>query len=225
MGPSAHAAVSVVGQINNPRPYFSYTSSSTLGASPATGVVGFGAGALLEWRWTRWIGIEVGGIYGQRHHKTRIASRGTGVVLGSPYTIDTTLNSSLQSFAVEIPVVLRIRLGRYLSLGGGVYYGYGLGHLRVTSSTSTTVYYSDRTYAGTTTDEQIMSFEKQQLHRSDYGWVGVLGFSIPLGKSIALILDGRYLHGIKNLSTAPDTTLRWRGIEALVGFRFGNTRY
>lgn len=59
----------------------------------------------------------------------------------------------------------------------------------------------------------------------DYGLIGSLGYNLPLGSWLSLMVEGRYSYGLCDINTPPSAagTTKWRDIQAFVGFRIGST--
>jgi hypothetical protein len=54
---------------------------------------------------------------------------------------------------------------------------------------------------------------------ADYGAVGEAGFNIPMGQTVALIAEGRYYYGLKDIAG-----VKYSDIQAVVGLRFGMSK-
>jgi hypothetical protein len=147
---------------------------------------GFGGGLGLSFPLSMRAALEVDGIYLGRKFSTT----------GS--TVDTSLTY------LQIPVLARLHLSRFLSLGVGGYYATALGDVK--SSTGETATYESIGYS-----------------KTDYGLVGALGLNAPLGHATSLFAEGRYAFGLKDvdLDTTDTHRLKWRDIQVLVGLRFG----
>ncbi|MGE4234296.1 MAG: outer membrane beta-barrel protein [Bacteriovoracia bacterium] len=104
--------------------------------------------------------------------------------------------TSLEINAVEVPLVFRFWLARAISIGLGGYYGIAVGDASVSTKIGNTSYTSTSPASG-----------------SDYGAIGNIRLDIPFGKSFGFVIDGRYLYGL--------SSDKWRVIEGLAGFRFG----
>lgn len=115
---------------------------------------------------------------------------------GIPITITTP--------GLEMPIGLRLHLGQYFSLVGGGYVGYGMGNIKVEALGIT----------------QEASYAEQGYETLDYGVQGGLAIHIPMGKSAALVLEGRYLLGLQDLDKS-EGKYNYKGIEGTLGLRFG----
>ncbi len=174
------ARLSLVGVANSAQPNVPGTQYS--------GQTAYGAGALLEMRMVPFIGLEVGGLYAPRKY-----SFSTG---GVNYT------NSYKAY--EFPVLLRLHLGRYLSVGGGAYYSRANGGI-------------SQTAAGVS---QGVSFASQQQSMTDYGGVLSAALTMRLGPLTRLLFDGRYLVGMKNDSLSGGD-MKFNDMELLAGLQFG----
>lgn len=137
---------------------------------------GFGAGLQFTANLTRRIGLELGASYGLRNWNDSI-------------------NGTLQMPAIDLPLGLRLRLFRFLSLDAGGYFSSINAGSRVS-------------YIGT----------------SDYGAYAGAQLSFPLAHKTSFVLGGRYLYGLANVSLAGGN-LAFRGYEAVSGLRFNLSSY
>jgi hypothetical protein len=142
------------------------------GGTSGDRALGIGGGLLLETRSSPNFGIEVGGLYHARKF-------GTG-------NVNYTLN------AVQVPLLFRLYLSNYISLGLGGFFEYGVGDA----------------YAG------------NNVNKTNYGAMGSLGIYIPVGATTKFIIDGRYGYGLKDISDGP-FNIKTRDIQILAGLRFG----
>ncbi len=109
---------------------------------------------------------------------------------------------------IQAPFQARLWLKNF-TLGVGVYYALGFG--QVTDTAQSIVLSS--TYAELNTKGY------------DYGLIGSLGYNLPLGSWLSLMVEGRYSYGLCDINTPPNAagTTKWRDIQAFVGFRIGST--
>jgi len=127
-----------------------------------------------------------------------------GLELGALYDPRKIATSPAQTWTyIEVPVLLRFHMGRAFSLGVGGYYAFMMGDIKRPSGGNLTA-----AAAGVKT--------------SDYGVVGSAAFMIPMGKSAAFRIDGRYLAGAQSVNTAATIARKWSGYEAIVGVTFGS---
>jgi hypothetical protein len=58
--------------------------------------------------------------------------------------------------------------------------------------------------------------------KSDYGLIGSVGIHLPLGGSVAFLVDGRYNLGLKNVDNSGlGETQKFRDVQVLAGLTFG----
>ena len=138
------------------------------------------------------IGVLVDVLYA--HRSVGFGSGAIALVTGS----DLSYNSLL------VPVQARFSIIPMLSLTGGGFYSMVLGDGTLTSA------------AGTDT-----TFVFADSAKSDFGLVGGLSISLPLGVT-TLTLEARYLYGLKNTEDAPtgDESSKSRAIDVLAGVTF-----
>lgn len=165
-------------------------------AVPGTGYSGetaYGGGVLLEMRTLPLIGFEIGALYAPRKYSY------------STSTSDYTLSYN----TYEFPVLLRLHLGRYLSVGAGGYYARSNGGI------------SETTMTGGTSSSQGVSFASQQQSNSDYGAILSAALTMRIAPLTRLLFDGRYLMGLKNDSLASGGSMKFNDMELLAGLQFG----
>ncbi|MBI3535367.1 MAG: PorT family protein [Deltaproteobacteria bacterium] len=104
---------------------------------------------------------------------------------------------------VTAPLLLRIWFIPTISVGVGGYFSYGLGKVTVAS-----------------TD---FDYSAASLSQTDFGLMGALGFNFKVGPTVALVLEGRYAYGLKDIDTSA-TTSKSTNIIGMVGLRFGGTK-
>jgi hypothetical protein len=132
------------------------------------------------------------------------SKRGTGLELGALYSPRKLGNGRTFTY-IEVPVMLRFHVGPAFSIGVGGYYAMAMGDVK--NANGSTV-----TYAAAGTKS------------SDLGLAGSVAFAIPMGKTMAFRIDGRYLMGMASINTAGTTSTKWGGFEALVGLQFGGSK-
>ena len=179
-----------------PTPAAGFTIASSKGK------FSFGGGASIVFGGPSF-GVEVGGNY--------LTSEGT-VTFGGLASGDASIKYSY----VQIPLLLRMNLGRVLSVGVGGYYNKHIGKISATDATGT----YELEYGAPATGGGGVP-----MKGSSYGLLGSLGFDIPIGASAGLIIDGRYAYGLAEV--AVDTTqYSWKpsDIQAFVGLRFGGSK-
>ena len=103
---------------------------------------------------------------------------------------------------IQVPVQAQFSMGLF-HFSGGMYYAKGLGNVSVT-------------FMGTTTED---TFAGSGLKSYDYGAVGGLGISIPLGIT-TVSADIRYNYGLMDIDTDASTTYNRRSIDLLLGLTF-----
>lgn len=179
--------LSVVGAVNSSKVDVDVGGVSATGLSSKTG---FGGGALLEFSAAPMLGIELGALYVLKKYGDSV-----GTELTYPY--------------FQVPLVFRLHLGRYVSVGAGGYYAMGVGDVKSKLSGSTV--------------ELSSSYDAAGFKKSDYGVTGSFALHLPLGMMTSLLIDGRYNYGLANvLKTAPaNTNYKWREMQGLIGLTFG----
>lgn len=138
------------------------------GAAGATGSFAPGGGIGLEFPLGSMTGLEIDGFYLQR--------------------------KNLDTFTyIEVPVLYRVHLGQYVSLGAGAYFA----------------------------DGQGSNFASNGISSTDLGLVGGLGVLIPLG-GMNLGLEGRYEYGgLWDNSTYSGITTSFNSLQILLSIKFG----
>ena len=165
----------------NAGPRFSFfgdldNSVYSSGGTQSSGQPGYGGGLGIEIPLGSSSGIEIDGIYQNR-------------------------NNQIQASWVQIPVLYRLWLGTFFSLGAGVYYGTGIGSVSTNGTTE--------------------SFSSAGYSQSDAGLMGVAGFNIPIS-SLYLMIEGRYGYGVYDVSSIQGTTATFNDLQIVVGIRLGS---
>ena len=155
------------------------------------GSLGLGEGFGLEFRFGKWIGLEVDALYVSRNINQDFSS--LGVV-------------KLESKYFNLPVQLSLHLGRYLFISGGVYAAAGIGSVTLTDPAGEVVQ---------------SSFSDAQLIRTDLGVVFSAGFNIPINSWASLTLQGRYQRGLKNVGfeIPADSNIQFSDLMSIVGLK------
>jgi hypothetical protein len=172
------------------------SSQPTQPGTEYTGVAAYGAGILLEFRMVPFVGLELGGLYAPRKF-----SYSTVTPTVTKYTATAT--------AYEFPALLRFHLGRTLSFGLGGYYAKAKGDIGLDSETNGVK------------SSQGVTFASQQQSDSDYGIATSLALTMRLAPLTHLLVDGRYLIGLKNNSLAAGGDRKYNDMELLAGLQFG----
>jgi hypothetical protein len=106
---------------------------------------------------------------------------------------------------VQVPLAFRYDILKTVSIGIGGYFSHGIGNIAIVGTDSTSqLAYGDGTYGA-----------------DDSGGLVSLGLKFPLIKVLSLIVDGRYLYGLQNVSKVPGVTTYLRDLQVLGGIRFG----
>lgn len=119
--------------------------------------------------------------------------------LGETSPLEVTFN------AIEIPLLLRYFFMPTVSVGMGAYFSHGLGT------------YSLKTDAGTASADYSFT----TYGADDYGLVASLALRFKLVPLTSLIVDGRYLYGLQNISHDPSVSTSLRDLQVLTGIQFG----
>jgi hypothetical protein len=163
-------------------------------SSPDQPLWGWGGGASLEFSLGTRTALELGATWiGRRLSDT---------------TVSPALNSTY-SF-LQVPVLLRLSLAPFLSLGVGGYYGNAVGSIHTDGAGAT-------------------AYQDAGLRRSDYGLVGSFRCLIRPGKTLSPFLEGRYSYGLSDsldhpVADALDPVLsnqkaHWQDIQILIGLQ------
>ena len=160
---------------------------------------GIGGGAELSIPFGTNMSFDFGALYLQRKYKTTLTS---GIFNGTSQIATQT--------ALEIPVLMRLWLGRVFSIGVGGYYMKYMGDiaLSTTFANATSATASTSTYAAASQST------------SDYGATVAVGLDIPMGLVTGLVIDGRYNYGLKNQVTT-GSSIKFSDMQGFVGLRFG----
>jgi hypothetical protein len=97
---------------------------------------------------------------------------------------------------LALPLLLRARFGDRVSLGVGAYGAFGIG----------------TRWAGAGAAERL-----------DFGAVGSMAFQAPISARFALLLEARYLYGLRDLEFTAEGS-GWRDVQLLAGLRFELSR-
>ncbi len=150
---------------------------------------GIGGGASLELGLGQRFTFEIGAFYTPYLFKVVVAN----------------LESDITSRwnMIHIPALFRLNIGSVVSLGVGGYYGLGIGKAH-TEGTLVGVAFTD--------DSDLSDNQK-----SDYGALGSLEIKFRLGSHINLVFEGRYLMGMKNVSSSTTSTQKISHVQGLAG--------
>jgi hypothetical protein len=170
---------------------FSKPSVKVAGATDTTtSINGSTYGAYLVFGLTRGLDFEVEGLY-------QTSKFTTAAIQSNPsYT------TQLQS--VTVPVLFRIDLTRYFNIGVGGYYSEGVGNVQTNTG-------------GIVTPS---SYADDGLAKTDYGAVGSVQILLPISYRTALVLEGKYFYGIKNLDLTSSDEFKTRTLNAMAGLNF-----
>ena len=173
---------------------------SSANVNPTTGfttgphAMTYGWGGLVEFKMFPKVYMELGGIYIPRGYQ----EKAVGI---SP--VEYTMNT------LQIPLVLRVYLLPSISVGMGAYYSHAFGSLHS---------YSVALPAAVTDS----AYGPGAYSADDYGAVGSVGLKIGFSKiPFALIVQGRYLYSLNNISNFGNT-ITMSEMQAFGGIRFGN---
>lgn len=196
----ARAAIrlSVVGTGVLGKPSAAATDSSGVAFPSVTGKFGYGAGALIEIRGQK-VGLELGAIYFQRKLTVDFSSVGG---LSTDFVFPT----------LEVPLTLIFHPTRWFFVSVGGYVSGPAGSASGTTSAGTAI-------GATYSDVFARSI--------NFGTVGGLGLSLPLGRLFALRAEGRYHYAIQNqfnddtAAAAAGNVWKQHEIQGLVGLTIG----
>lgn len=163
-------------------------------------------GASAEFDLPSKFGLEVGAFYQVQQHRAEYTK--SNYVDNEPYGTPVAIEVESTTKWLSIPVLARYHVIKdYFNVGLGGYWARGIGDYKTSTTTD-----------GVTTSLS-QSYEKQMVHRSDYGLtISVVG-SYPVGETFMITGDVRYQYGLRNLSTNPnnDSELSTRNCLALLG--------
>lgn len=112
--------------------------------------------------------------------------------------------------SLEFPLQLKFLLTRLISFGLGGYFSHALGSISVEPEPG----------PGTTTS---LSYSAASLVTDDYGFLTTLGLKIPFMPGGSIVLDARYLIGMRNINLAQGgKALFLQDVQVLAGVRFGH---
>jgi hypothetical protein len=131
--------------------------------------------------------------------------------LNRGFDINTGVASSQQEVTfttVQVPLILQYYILPSLAVGLGAYFSHGFGNYTTNvTTTPANLCYSAYGTGGYSAD--------------DYGAVASLTIKIPLLRIVSVILDGRYLYGLPNVSQQSGMTVYLRDFQALAGVQLG----
>jgi len=183
------------------------TDPSTTLTAKTTGRAKYGAGLLVEFPLSPRVGFELGALYLTRQYALTYKL----ALVADPTLASEQPIGSLRHGFIQVPAMFKFHLGRVFALGLGGYFANNIGQV---------------TRINNAGEEEKGSYADARLKRTDYGLSAGLGVAIPMGSSVAFLIDGRYNMGLAN-QYAPkegDTfteKIKNNDITAFVGFRFG----
>ena len=160
-------------------------NSATQDTLKAKGAIG--GGVLAEFPLGRAVGLEIGGLCQPYKYAVENAA------------INTNLTTEWRD--IHLPLAFKFHTGSVLSFGLGGYYNFAIGKSKTTG-----------TLTGSAID--VESDVSDDL-KSDYGALGTIGFDLMLGRSMAFVLEGRYLWGLKKVAGQTQ-----HHVQGLGGFSF-----
>jgi len=107
----------------------------------------------------------------------------------------------------QVPIVLRFHPIPFVSIGAGPYIGFAVGDVAIYDTVTATT--ADRTY------------DALGLSKTDVGLIFSGALELTVAPLTALLVDFRYLVGLKNLSSVPGNTTKLGGFQVLAGLKFG----
>jgi hypothetical protein len=139
-------------------------------------------------------------------------SSGLGIEWGGLYIlrgfVSTDSSTQYTFYTVEFPLLLKFHVGKVFSLGVGGYYAHHMGNI----------------YLNPVSDKSAISYEgygTASISTEDCGFALSLGFAVGLVPRIALVVDARYLLGLKNISLLEGSGIKMTDYQVLAGLRFG----
>lgn len=120
-----------------------------------------------------------------------------------------TLNSYEQKMW-EVPLILRLWLGRHLSVGLGAYYAKYTGEVNKNSNPIN---------GGAITNTKI-AYAGSSYTKDDYGLLTSIGLYFTLIPGVKIIAEGRYTMGLRDNDTS-SAELKFNDVQAITGLRVG----
>lgn len=153
-----------------------------------------GFGALFGFNMFPRMMIDVGALY---------VPRGFGV--SSPILPS---NLEVNFNTVQIPLVLHYSFLPSFALGVGGYFSHGVGSIKTVSTADSSQF-------------SYSSYGPGSFSADDHGLVLSLSLKVSLLPFFSLVLDGRYLYGLQNISQMGSMTAYLRDLQILGGIRLG----
>ena len=186
---SSHAmvGVSLVGAGTFSAPDVKDTNGITV---PYKSKLGLGGGGLVDIWFAHRTSLEVGVLYLKAKQEATISG------------FDTTTEFTV----IQVPILVRFHLMRYLSIGVGGYVAREQGDVAYTATSGGTTTSGTSAYTNT---------------KTDYGAEASLGLKIPMGMMSSILIDGRYIYGMKDLDPSINGKVNTRAFQLLAGLHFG----
>jgi len=173
------AVVSLVGDAD-----FSNNTGNSKTVGPQTG---YGGGVLIGFPLAMRLGLETGLLYFNRN-----------------WSDTTSGTNSISSQVFEVPVILKIHLFRFFSIGAGGYYASNSGNLSESGSTN----------------NSSLTYSAYGINPYDYGLLGNVSIHVPLTPGVLFRVDGNYQSGLVNVSSNTNNNFQYRDMSVLAGFTF-----
>lgn len=113
---------------------------------------------------------------------------------------------SWEAWVGEIPVLIRINLGEFLSIGGGLRFAHGYGKIKQIPREGTA---------------ELRTYSDMRIRYFDFGGTGSLRMKLPLGKTVRAFLELRYSQSLHDMSKAVDTASYFVDYQSFIGLQFG----
>lgn len=166
----------IVGAVTNSTP-------SANSGSNYEGKIGLGYGALIEGSLAPGVGLEIDVLSLKRKYENL-----------APPAVTTTQDLT------EIPLLVRLHMGPFLSVGFGAYYAR----------------YTGKIHKGT----QEIDYANSSFSKDDFGAATSIGIYFPLLPGLKLLIDGRYTLGVTDNDTS-SAELKFNDVLLLAGLRLG----
>jgi hypothetical protein len=105
---------------------------------------------------------------------------------------------------LHVPILVEFTLLPFLSFGAGPYIGFLVGGLSSTTNNQTTT----------------VSYDTANMSRFDFGLSANAALTLPIHPGMGILVDIRYLLGIKNLENTAGNSLKSSGFVILAGLTF-----
>lgn len=157
-----------------------------------------GGGATFQLGMGTKFSAEVGAFYIERQYTTTVK------------ILNVNNDLSYNEKALQFPLIFRLWPVPFMNFGLGGHFTKYLG----------TIAYSVKRQGSSQPVRTELKRSTGQRTESDYGAIASLGFDIPLKRALGLVIDGRYIYGIRDNDRGA-SNLKMHEIQGWAGLRFG----